>query len=476
MVKIVTKTVVAALILMLCGSALFAQMERPDYKKSKSEVMKQIVQKKSSFINDDRNVQFTNPNSLLLGNSRGVTVEAWRLGPAPFGYYVFNSDNANGGEVIWDPGFDMMAGETVDGLLYAYDDETNFYIWDVETGEMVDFFAYAVFDEDYIPNEVAYDYSKGIMYGLSWNELLIVDMETGEVEVLDIYFESENGDALVFMAFAIDSKGNAYGVTDYWDWDIWTYEGGILFSMDLETGICTRIGDTGIQEMWYYPEGMAFDNNTGKLYWSHLGRMANNDYSWREIDVETGLSTRISDGAVLVCIIVPFDFEPEVCDPVTNLEVEYNADCEAVLTWDAPEGAELFNVYRDGEFVAEVDETTFTDVDFDETVGHYWSVTVVCGEEESEEAVEELSECPFVGISKVSGKISIYPNPARNMVYVDGANIVKVEVYNMLGQLIDTQKGKVKSIDVSKYNSGTYLFKAYDVNNNAVITNITVTK
>ncbi|MCL2074687.1 MAG: T9SS type A sorting domain-containing protein [Marinilabiliaceae bacterium] len=392
MLKFRTKLVSMALVMLLCSGAIFAQRVTPNNKISKSEI-KQIVQsKKITSANVDRTVQYSNPNALqLLGNSRGASVEGWKTFPAPWGYYIFDSEDVEAGEVIWDPGFDMLSGETVNGILYAYDneDDPNFYLWDAETGELIDFFIAPLFDPDFLPNDFAYDYTTGIMYGLSWNELLIVDLESGEVEVLDIYFESEFGDALVFMAMAIDKNGNAYGVTDFWDEEPWVYEGGILFKIDLETGICERIGDTEIEDiMYYYPECLVFDNNTGKLYWSHLGPSNNpDDWSWREIDIETGVSTYISVGGILSCLSIPFAYE---------------------------------------------------------------------------------------SISRISTKMDIYPNPAKNLVQIDGVDILKVEIYNMFGQLVDTQKAN--TIDVSKYNAGAYLFKTYDVNGNVIISKIMVTK
>ena len=79
------------------------------------------------------------------------------------------------------------------------------------------------------------------------------------------------------------------------------------------------------------------------------------------------------------------------------------------------------------------------------------------------------------GISKQSSKTSIYPNPARNLVYIDG-DFIKVEIFNMLGQMIDLQKVEINSIDVSELRAGSYLLKMYDINNKMVITNITVIK
>jgi hypothetical protein len=73
-----------------------------------------------------------------------------------------------------------------------------------------------------------------------------------------------------------------------------------------------------------------------------------------------------------------------------------------------------------------------------------------------------------VGIKSLTSKVEIYPNPASTKIIIEGENIVEVEVYNIVGLPVETQKGNIKNIDVSKYNLGTYIFKIYDANNNIV--------
>ena len=76
----------------------------------------------------------------------------------------------------------------------------------------------------------------------------------------------------------------------------------------------------------------------------------------------------------------------EPCNPVTDLQVAYNSDCEASLTWTAPStGNFSYNIYRDDVFVTTVTATSYADYGFDVSEGHTWKVTVVCGDEESEE-------------------------------------------------------------------------------------------
>jgi len=185
---------------------------------------------------------------------------------------------------------------------------------------------------------------------------------------------------------------------------------------------------------------------------------------------EEGLYTLIDD------IEISADVEiPEQCDAVTNLAVNFDDDCIATLTWTAPAGVSSFDIYRDNVKIETVTGTTYTESAATED-NHKWKVTYTCENGEESLPATVTGTCTLVGISQLSSKVSVYPNPAKNVVYIDGKNFVKVEIYNMFGQLVDTQKGNIKSIDVSKYNTGVYMLKAYDVNNNMVITNITVTR
>jgi len=83
------------------------------------------------------------------------------------------------------------------------------------------------------------------------------------------------------------------------------------------------------------------------------------------------------------------------CDPATNLEVSYNANCHAVITWTAPAGATNFNIYRDGVSIAQnISTTTYTDQDFNPSQSHAWSVTVACsGGGESSPILKTLAAC-----------------------------------------------------------------------------------
>jgi hypothetical protein len=62
--------------------------------------------------------------------------------------------------------------------------------------------------------------------------------------------------------------------------------------------------------------------------------------------------------------------------------------------------------------------------------------------------------------SLVQNKWSIYPNPTKNILNIEG-NIVKVEIRNLLGKVIETNSSEKFLINLSKVLSGTYFVKVW---------------
>lgn len=70
---------------------------------------------------------------------------------------------------------------------------------------------------------------------------------------------------------------------------------------------------------------------------------------------------------------------------------------------------------------------------------------------------------------------SFYPNPAKGMLNISGIDLVQLELVSLSGQvmkhvMLDGQN----SVDVSDMNSGMYLIKAIDVNNNSAIQKLVI--
>ena len=158
----------------------------------------------------------------------------------------------------------------------------------------------------------------------------------------------------------------------------------------------------------------------------------------------------------------------ESCDDATNIEVEITCEL-ATITWAPVDGATGYKV--NGEAV---EGTTYTEEgEFEKGETYTWTIVTVCASGESE-GVEVSGETDCVGINEMSNTVAIFPNPTSGMITIKATNFAKVEVYNTVGQLVETKTAT--TFDVSTYSTGVYFFKVYDANNNSVTKRVMVTK
>ncbi len=60
-------------------------------------------------------------------------------------------------------------------------------------------------------------------------------------------------------------------------------------------------------------------------------------------------------------------------------------------------------------------------------------------------------------VTELTAEAKLYPNPTTGQFTVEGANVAKVEVYNLVGQKVHEAEGKSVSIDAAEWNKGIYL-------------------
>ena len=170
--------------------------------------------------------------------------------------------------------------------------------------------------------------------------------------------------------------------------------------------------------------------------------------------------------------------ETETCNPATDLTVEFikHPACAAELIWTAAAGMPdaKYNVYKDGEKIkGDLEGTEYVDLEVEENVEYTWAVKTICADGEAE-GVEVKGTCEEQNINELANSISIYPNPTSGMVTINAKDFAKVEVYNTVGQLIETTTDNV--VDVSSCDTGIYFFKVYDVNGNIVTQRVMVAR
>jgi hypothetical protein len=80
-----------------------------------------------------------------------------------------------------------------------------------------------------------------------------------------------------------------------------------------------------------------------------------------------------------------------------------------------------------------------------------------------------------LSVTELSAEAKLYPNPTTGQFTVEGANVAKVEVYNLVGQKVHDAEGQVVSIDAANWNKGIYLVNIIE-QNGAVVTKKLVVK
>ena len=63
----------------------------------------------------------------------------------------------------------------------------------------------------------------------------------------------------------------------------------------------------------------------------------------------------------------------------------------------------------------------------------------------------------LLSVTELSAEAKLYPNPTTGQFTVEGANVAKVEVYNLVGQKVHESEGQVVNIDAAEWHKGIYL-------------------
>jgi agmatine/peptidylarginine deiminase len=70
----------------------------------------------------------------------------------------------------------------------------------------------------------------------------------------------------------------------------------------------------------------------------------------------------------------------------------------------------------------------------------------------------------LLSVTELSTESKLYPNPTTGQFTVEGANVAKVEVYNLVGQKMHEAEGQVVSINAANWNKGIYLVNITEQN------------
>lgn len=242
----------------------------------------------------------------------------------------------------------VIAGECVDGKFYGYTAtwygasrqfvEIDPVTWTVQR---------AIDNTDDYILDMAYDYSTSTMYALRPDgdaanvQLVKVNTEDGTTELVGAV-------GFIVRTLACDLTGKLYAISD----------DGKLYSLDSATAAPSLIGATGVGSAKYL-QSMAFDHNTGRLFWAHTSDAVNG--AIHEIDSATGKATVLGtamfdkiDEAELVGLYTPYKHGSSALSEVDAASgaLSLKADLQGNVTVDAPSAAVLTLYNAAGSVVA----------------------------------------------------------------------------------------------------------------------------
>lgn len=74
------------------------------------------------------------------------------------------------------------------------------------------------------------------------------------------------------------------------------------------------------------------------------------------------------------------------------------------------------------------------------------------------------------------GEVKVYPNPANNLVKIEGMDVLKAEITDASGKLMSTYNNPVSDIDVSKIPAGIYFVKLTNTKMQSVVKKLSIVK
>ena len=141
-----------------------------------------------------------------------------------------------------------------------------------------------------------------------------------------------------------------------------------------------------------------------------------------------------------------------------NLVLQQQGETSLLLQWESALLAETYNVYCNGELVAEgLLEPQFEDIIRGDAL--MYQVTGVLNGVESNPSNKAYYGNYAIGENELADA-ALYPNPTKGQVTVSVEGLRKVTVFSVTGQQVMSRKadGDVMNVDISKLDAGVYYF------------------
>ena len=187
-------------------------------------------------------------------------------------------------------------------------------------------------------------------------------------------------------------------------------------------------------------------------------------------DSECSFNVKYEDGTMIYnCtsvhsgLLYEFDCNCAGAEPLGNYAPVENLNAEVeigsvILTWDAPEGAIGYTIFRNGLEIGGTIEPTFTDEVFSEI---HFTYCIVANYEDGSSFPECIDVKAEMSIDETANEFVIYPNPTNSMLYINCGNAeYSYVMYNGMGQVVASGNAQgTEQINVSGMTQGVYFLR-----------------
>lgn len=104
----------------------------------------------------------------------------------------------------------------------------------------------------------------------------------------------------------------------------------------------------------------------------------------------------------------------------------------------------------------------------------YVTTTVVIESSDRQCEIAVSIDGDILSVTELSNEVKLYPNPTTGQFTVEGANMARVEVFNIVGQKVLEAEGQTVNIDASNWNKGIYLVNIIEQNGTSVTKKLVV--
>jgi gingipain R len=187
-------------------------------------------------------------------------------------------------------------------------------------------------------------------------------------------------------------------------------------------------------------------------------------------DSECSFNVKYEDGTIIYnCtsvhsgLLYEFDCNCAGAEPLGNFAPVENLNAEVeigsvILTWDAPEGAIGYTIFRNGLEIGGTIEPSYTDEVFSEI---HFTYCIVANYEDGSSFPECIDVKAEMSIDETANEFVIYPNPTNSMLYINCGNAeYSYVMYNGMGQVVASGNAQgTEQINVSDMTQGVYFLR-----------------